>query len=191
MSTMKQTLRTHFRRAPAWAAFAATLGAAALLQGCGTRSTLSADGMHDQLVFPGPDTPTWFRNGTYPLVESLRKLKPGMTKEQVAGLIGRPQYDEGFFGIREWDYRVNVTNEAGAPQFICQLKVLFNSHNEARSFYRQCGDKVETLLDGKWRKYEPPVEVTASAAAAAPEDAAAEASTTEVAEDAVRVVNLK
>lgn len=161
----KKTVRTLSRRAPVWMALAATLSAAALMQGCATRSQLSDDGMHDKLDFPTADSSTWTRNGSFPLVEALRKLKPGMTKDQVAALMGRPQYQEGFFGVREWDYRLNVTNEAGAPQFACQLKVLFNSHSEARNYYRKCGDNVETLLDGKWRKYEPPVEVIVPAAA--------------------------
>jgi outer membrane protein assembly factor BamE (lipoprotein component of BamABCDE complex) len=155
----KETVRTRSRRAPVWVTLAAALSAAALMQGCATRSHLSDDGMNDKLVFPAADSSTWTHNGTFPLVEALRKLRPGMTKDQVAGLLGRPHYSEGFFLVREWDYRLNVTNEAGAPQFACQLKVLFNSHNEARGYYRKCGDNVETLADGKWRKYEPPVEV--------------------------------
>jgi outer membrane protein assembly factor BamE (lipoprotein component of BamABCDE complex) len=185
-SMMKQTLRTFSRRAPAWAAVALALSTAVLLQGCMTRSQLSDDGMHDKLNFPGPDAATWVHNGTFPLVESLRKLRPGMTKNQIAALIGRPQYSEGFFGVREWDYRLNVTNEAGAPQFVCQLKVIFNSREEARNYYRKCGDNIETLLDGKWRKYEPPVEVFVPAAMAEPE-----ATSTAVAGEPVKVIQIK
>jgi outer membrane protein assembly factor BamE (lipoprotein component of BamABCDE complex) len=183
---MKHTLQTVSRRAPAWAALAAMLSAAALLQGCGSLSQISDDGMHDKLVFPAADAATWAHKGSYPLVESLRKLRPGMTKSQISALIGRPQYSEGFFGVREWDYRLNVTNEAGAPQFVCQLKVIFNSREEARNYYRKCGDNVETLLDGKWRKYEPPVEVIVPVAVAEPE-----ATTTAVADSAVKVDQLK
>jgi outer membrane protein assembly factor BamE (lipoprotein component of BamABCDE complex) len=171
-------------------ALAAALSAAALMQGCGTRSQLSDDGMHDKLVFPTADSSSWTRTGTFPLVEALRKLKPGMTKDQVSALIGRPQYQEGFFGVREWDYRVNVTNEAGAPQFVCQLKVLFNSHKEARNYYRKCGDNIETLIDGKWHKYEPPVEVLMSTAPRSRDDSVV-VTATAVTSEPVTSENLK
>jgi len=36
---------------------------------------------------------------------------------------------------------------------VCQLKAVFTSTDEARNFYRKCGDSVETLADGKWQKY--------------------------------------
>lgn len=171
----KEIFRPLSRRTPVWMALAVALSATVLVQGCATRSQLSDDGMHDKLDFPAADSSTWTRNGSFPLVEALRKLKPGMTKDQIATLMGRPQYREGFFGVREWDYRLNVTNEAGAPQFVCQLKVVFSSRNEARNYYRKCGENVETLLDGKWRKYEPPVEVTVPAAATSRDGVAATA----------------
>ncbi|MGV7246267.1 outer membrane protein assembly factor BamE [Caballeronia sordidicola] len=120
--------------------------------GTGTGSRLASNGGQDQLVFPAPESASNV-GGSYPLTETLRKLKPGMTKNQVAGLLGRPQFNEGFFGVREWDYVLNVTNDAGAPQMVCQLKAVFTSRDEARNFYRKCGDNVETLTGGKWQKY--------------------------------------
>jgi outer membrane protein assembly factor BamE (lipoprotein component of BamABCDE complex) len=145
---MNFTLRKPSRALP----FAASLVVALLLSGCGTGSKLSSDGSKDQLVFPAVNSAS-SSGGSYPLTEALRKLKPGMNKNQVAALLGRPQFQEGFFGVREWDYVLNVTNEAGAPQMVCQLKAVFTSTDEARNFYRKCGDSVETLADGKWQKY--------------------------------------
>jgi outer membrane protein assembly factor BamE (lipoprotein component of BamABCDE complex) len=139
---------------------AATLAIAALLSGCGL-SQLSSDGSNDKLVFPAPSS-AMSKGGSFPLVEALRKLRPGMTKDQVAGLLGRPQYNEGFFGVREWDYQLNVTNDAGVPQMVCQLKTVFTSENTARNFYRKCGDAVETLVDGKWQKFEAAQTMTAT-----------------------------
>ncbi|SOE59518.1 Outer membrane protein assembly factor BamE, lipoprotein component of the BamABCDE complex [Burkholderia sp. D7] len=155
---MNFTLRKPSRALPS----AATLVVALLLSACGTGSRLASDGAQDQLVFPAPESASNI-GGSYPLTEALRKLKPGMTKDQVASLLGRPQFQEGFFGIREWDYVLNVTNDAGTPQMVCQLKAVFTSHDAARNFYRKCGDNVETLADGKWQKY-----VVTPAAPAAP-----------------------
>jgi outer membrane protein assembly factor BamE (lipoprotein component of BamABCDE complex) len=145
---MKFTLRKPSRALP----FAATLVVALLLSACGTGSQLASGGGQDQLVFPAADSASNL-GGSYPLTEALRKLKPGMNKTQVASLLGRPQFNEGFFGVREWDYVLNVTNDAGAAQMVCQLKAVFTSHDEARNFYRKCGDNVETLANGKWQKY--------------------------------------
>jgi outer membrane protein assembly factor BamE (lipoprotein component of BamABCDE complex) len=159
---MISTLRTASRavsHASRGLPIAATLAIAALLSGC-TGSQLSADGSNDKLVFPAPASA--YSNGSYPLVEALRKLRPGMTKDQVAGLLGRPQFQEGFFGVREWDYLLNVTNDAGVPQMTCQLKTVFTSGGAARNFYRKCGDGVETLVDGKWQKYETVQTMTAT-----------------------------
>jgi outer membrane protein assembly factor BamE (lipoprotein component of BamABCDE complex) len=146
---MNFTLRKASRALP----IAATLAVAALLSACGTVSQLSHDGSQDKLVFPAIDSGTP-RGGIYPITEALRKLKPGMTKSQIAGLLGRPQFQEGFFGVREWDYVLNVTNDAGAAQMVCQLKAVFTSRDEARNFFRKCGDNVETLTEGKWQKYQ-------------------------------------
>ena len=145
---MNFTLRKASRALP----LAATLAVAVLLSGCGTGSRLSSDGSQDQLVFPAIESAS-NPGGSYPLTEALRKLKPGMTKNQIAALLGRPQFQEGFFGVREWDYVLNVTNDAGTPQMVCQLKAVFTSVDEARNFYRKCGDSVETLVGGKWQKY--------------------------------------
>jgi outer membrane protein assembly factor BamE (lipoprotein component of BamABCDE complex) len=145
---MNFTLRNPSRALPV----AAALVAALLLSGCGTGSRLSSDGSQDQLVFPALESAS-SPGGSYPLTEALRKLKPGMNKGQIAALLGRPQFQEGFFGVREWDYVLNVTNDAGTPQMVCQLKAVFTSSDEARNFYRKCGDNVESLVAGKWQKY--------------------------------------
>jgi outer membrane protein assembly factor BamE (lipoprotein component of BamABCDE complex) len=149
---MNFTLRKSSRALPC----TATLAAALLLAACGTGSRLSTDGANDQLVFPAIES-AQPAGGSYPFTEALRKLKPGMNKGQVAGLLGRPQFQEGFFGVREWDYVLNVTNDAGAPQMVCQLKAVFTAQDTARNFYRKCGDNVESLTDGKWLKYQPTV----------------------------------
>jgi outer membrane protein assembly factor BamE (lipoprotein component of BamABCDE complex) len=92
------TLRKPSRALPVAAAIVTAL----LLSGCGTGSRLSSDGSQDQLVFPALESAS-NRSGSYPLTEALRKLKPGMNKDQIAALLGRPQFQEGFFGVREWD----------------------------------------------------------------------------------------
>jgi len=76
---MNFTLRKPSRALP----FAASLIAALLLSGCGTGSRLSSNGSQDELVFPAPESASNI-GGSFPITEALRKLKPGMNKNQVA-----------------------------------------------------------------------------------------------------------
>ena len=39
-----------------------------------------------------------------PNIESLRAVGPGVTKDQLYYLLGRPHFREGYAGVREWDY---------------------------------------------------------------------------------------
>lgn len=149
-----------FRRRGATVASISMLAVALLLGACSTGSHISDDGKSDVIAFR-PAAEARVRGGSYPLTEALRKLKPGMTKDQIAGLLGQPQFNEGFFGVREWDYLVNVTNSEGNPQLVCQLKAVFNGNGAARSFYRKCGGEIEMLRDGKWRKLEQSAAATA------------------------------
>jgi outer membrane protein assembly factor BamE (lipoprotein component of BamABCDE complex) len=152
-TTRRRTPAAAFGRPGVIASLSALVFVAGLLQGCSTGTQPSADGTDDPPVFPDVKT-SWNKGGSYPLTEQLRKLRAGMTKEQLSGLLGRPQYQEGFFRVREWDYLLNVTNETGVPQKVCKLKARFNAEGGVRAFYRNCGETVETLTEGKWRKYE-------------------------------------
>lgn len=31
-------------------------------------------------------------------------MRPGLTKDDIYKIPGRPHYDEGMYGVREWDY---------------------------------------------------------------------------------------
>src|SRR3546814_7157598 len=63
-------------------------------------------------VFPDLATAT-FAGGTYPNVDNLRAIAPGMTKDQLYDLIGRPHFHEGVFGVREWNYLFNFRDADG------------------------------------------------------------------------------
>src|SRR3546814_12185416 len=62
-------------------------------------------------VFPDLATAT-FAGGTYPNVDNLRAIAPGMTKDQLYDLIGRPHFHEGVFGVREWNYLFNFRDRS-------------------------------------------------------------------------------
>ncbi|KGI77732.1 hypothetical protein LF63_0110445 [Oleiagrimonas soli] len=129
----------------AWSllACAACLG----LYGCGTVSKgIATDGRSAQhLVFPDP-ADAMVKGGTFPNVENLRAMAPGMTKHQLYTMFGPPHFHEGVWGVREWDYLFNFRVRNGEHPFVtCEYKILFDKHDIAQSFYwkpASCADLI-------------------------------------------------
>lgn len=121
------------------------IGAAGLLAGCTTLSKgVAADGTHaQQLVWPQASaTNALSRGGTFPTLDHVREVQPGVNKQQVMALLGAPHFGEGF-GPREWNYLLNLRQGGAVTQ--CEFKVLFDTHKVARSTYwnpASCADIV-------------------------------------------------
>lgn len=108
------------------------------LAACGNLSHgVAKDGQSaQQLVWPEPgDTTSMHRGGSSPGLDRLRRIRPGMNKQQIAGLIGYPHFDEGVWGVHEWNYLFNLGKKGSSEPSVCQYKVLFDDHQLARSFY--------------------------------------------------------
>lgn len=119
---------------------------AAVLAGCGTVSrNVAADGSGaQQLVFPDPGDAV-VKGGTFPNIADLRQVAPGMTKDQLYQMFGRPHFHEGVWGVREWDYLFNFRTGDGNKYVTCEFKVLFDKHEIAQSYYwkpRNCADLI-------------------------------------------------
>ncbi|WP_223620843.1 OmpA family protein [Lysobacter sp. ESA13C] len=114
-----------------------------LLSACGTRHVsrdISADGVPGEVVFPAVERAV-LKEGTFPNLDDLRQVAPGVSKEQLYHLLGRPHFREGYAGVREWDYLFHFRREGGVTT--CQYKVVFDQNYLARSFYwlpEACGD---------------------------------------------------
>jgi outer membrane protein OmpA-like peptidoglycan-associated protein len=127
------------------AVFAAALIGATMLAGCGSLSRgIAKDGSGArQLVWPRPaDTNPLHRGGTYPDLDDLRQVQAGLTKNQIIALIGPPHFNEGFAGVHEWNYLLNLRGKDDAVTQ-CEYKILFDEHMLARSFHWQpasCAD---------------------------------------------------
>ncbi|WP_439412554.1 OmpA family protein [Enterobacter ludwigii] len=65
-------------------------------------------------------------DGTYISFEEIAKVKPGMTKHNIYELVGVPHFNEGVFGVKEWDYILHIGTASG-NEITCQYKVLFDS----------------------------------------------------------------
>ncbi|GLQ95037.1 OmpA family protein [Dyella acidisoli] len=108
------------------------------LSACGNVSrNVAKDGSTAQeLVWPKPDDVTpMHRGGTFPDIAVLRQMHAGLNKRQISQLIGWPHFEEGVWGVREWNYVFNFRDGDSDHVTVCQYKILFDENKLARSFY--------------------------------------------------------
>jgi len=123
----------------------ALIAAAAVLQGCATSgSKLSQDGVGDKIVFPEANK-AWLKEAVDPNLDNLRRIAPGMTKDNIYSLIGRPHFSEGIIGVREWDYVFNFRKSADSTVKTCQYKIVYAPDMHLRSTYWQPESCVDML----------------------------------------------
>ena len=118
-----------------WVATGMALAALGLV---GCTSTVSK-GVNDQgqaqeVVFPDLDKTSGVPEGIFPNVENMRKIGPGVTKDDLYYLIGRPHFRETL-GAREWDYVMKFREVPQGPVTISQYKVIFDKDMKGQSFY--------------------------------------------------------
>lgn len=117
---------------------ALTLAAVLTLTACSSLTKVSADGSTDEPRWPKADTSTFNKNkGIFPDPSSLAQVKAGVTKDQLYYLLGRPHYNEGFVGVREWNYLFHFHTPGQGTDGVttCQFKVLFDKNMVGQSFY--------------------------------------------------------
>ena len=117
---------------------ALTVAAVFTLVACSSATKVSADGATDDPRWPKPEASTFNKHkGIFPDPSSLAQVKAGVTKDQLYYLLGRPHYNEGFFGVREWNYLFHFHTPGQGTNGVttCQFKVLFDKDKIAQNFY--------------------------------------------------------
>lgn len=130
---------------------ALALGAAALLVlgGCASLSKgIGDDGKAAEVVFPDREKDAWLKEGTFPNPANLRAVAPGVTKDQLLALFGRPHFNEGLVGVREWDYIFNFRRPEGGVT-TCQFKVIFDRDYRGQSFHWLPADCATRPREGR------------------------------------------
>ena len=119
----------------------------AVTVGCASTSgssATSATSAEHSVNFPDMDK-AWLKNGTFVDVEQLRRIGPGMTKNQVRELISYPHFSEGLFGPREWNYIFNFRTGKGHEFITCQYMVHFDKDMKSQDFHWKGAD-CEAML---------------------------------------------
>lgn len=108
------------------------------MSGCLGTTHLS-NGITDQgqvqmqdIIFPDM-AKAWQYQGQFPNRENLSKMRPGVDKDDIYQLLGRPHFSEGQFA-REWDYIMKFYMPDNSVK-ICQYKVIFDKNFKAQEFY--------------------------------------------------------
>lgn len=84
------------------------------------------------VIFPKLDK-AWQKDGEFPNAENLAKIRPGMGKDELYQLIGRPHFSETQHA-HEWDYIMKFYQPDNSVK-ICQYKVVFDKDYKAQQFY--------------------------------------------------------
>lgn len=126
--------------------------AAGALGACGNVShKIAEDGVSaGKLVWPAATSVTaTHKGGVFPVLSTLRLIKPGMNKTQIINLIGAPHFSEGIAGVREWNYLFNFRDSNWESATQCQYKILFDDKKLARSFYWRpatCAERLDAAV---------------------------------------------
>lgn len=84
------------------------------------------------IIFPKLDK-AWQKDGQFPNSENLSKIKPGISKDELYQLIGRPHFSEGQHA-HEWDYILKFYQPDNSVK-VCQYKVVFDKDYKGQEFY--------------------------------------------------------
>lgn len=88
----------------------------------------------NEVKFPALDS-SYLKTGDFVGPDHVKRITPGLNKDQVRLELGNPQFSEGIFGVHEWDYAFNLYTGKGNEYVTCQFKVKFDSNNRATSTY--------------------------------------------------------
>jgi len=117
--------------------WAGTAVAAALVAGCASpgraidkeaeaRAIAARPAGPSVQEWPEPSSAKW-KQGAFPNLENLRRMAPGMGKDQVRELLGWPHFSEGLWGVREWNYLFHLRTAKTPSDYVtCQYMVRFD-----------------------------------------------------------------
>jgi outer membrane protein OmpA-like peptidoglycan-associated protein len=88
----------------------------------------------------------WLQEGTFVNVENLKQMGPGLMKDQIHDLLGRPHFTTGMWGVSEWDYLFNFRTGRGNEYITCQYKVLFDGDSRVENLYWRDGRCAQLLM---------------------------------------------
>ncbi|KRG66479.1 membrane protein [Stenotrophomonas chelatiphaga] len=113
--------------------------------GAAGEAPLASSSADEAVSFPDPGKAS-LKEGVFADPADLRRFAPGMSKRQLYALLGTPHFNEGMWGVREWNYLFNFRTPQRGEYFTCQFQVRFDGKGIAQGGYwkpQSCAALVE------------------------------------------------
>ncbi|WNH52346.1 OmpA family protein [Stenotrophomonas oahuensis] len=105
-----------------------------LFSACATHAPMRGSDAAAAVAFPDTAKASP-RGGLFVNLDNLRQYARGMSKRQLYGLLGTPHFNEGMWGVREWNYLFNFRSQPNGDYFSCQFQVHFDRNGIAQESY--------------------------------------------------------
>lgn len=93
---------------------------------CAGLASAAAPAPAGELRFPALNS-SYLKTGDFIAPDAVRRVRPGLTKDQVRVELGNPHFSEGIFNVREWDYAFNFYTGKDNAFVTCHFNVKFNA----------------------------------------------------------------
>lgn len=97
---------------------------------CASLAAVAAEA--DEPKFPALDS-SYLKTGDFVGPDRVRRVRPGLNKDQVRLEIGNPHFSEGIFAVRSWNYAFNFYTGKNDEYVTCQFMVNYDSDDHVAS----------------------------------------------------------
>lgn len=86
----------------------------------------------DESNFPSLES-SYLKTGDFVSPDHVKRIRPGLSKDQVRLEIGNPHFSEGLFAVHVWNYAFNFYSGKDNEYVTCQFRVNYDSDDRVTS----------------------------------------------------------